>query len=130
MYRLKFYEKEREMFSIANVVHLSDRGTRIVISKLSRHYKLRKYPNIIVKFRNNGGDSGTCYYTERKIIFNHQPSLLVVAHEFAHLMNYEKGKKHHHTKQLMKSIERILDYCFKKECWTQEILRRLGKLNG
>ena len=120
---LKFYQNERYKFPVAKQVHTSDKGAEIIIEKLRRHYKLRKYRKITIKFRNSRG-GGTCYYCERKIILSHNPSLLLIAHEFAHLLNYEKGKSHYHTKQLMISIKRILNYCFKKECWVQEISRR------
>lgn len=129
--RLRFYEKEKEMFPICNETILTDAATRIVIQKLRRHYKLRR--DIVVTFRKPKGGMAHYRYkwsiTKSGIRIQHNPTLLLVIHEFAHIHNRFKFQNGawNHNKKLLRTIAKCARYCKTKKLWIPEIFRRTGE---
>ena len=119
---LKFYQKERKLFSEESVMKVSDEVAEIIFRKLERHFiDSRRYP-FRLRFYGNGG--GACGMWGIRL--PHNPTILLICHELAHRIHRLKygSTKRHHTKKLMRIIKRLITYCRKKNYWKEEIKRR------
>lgn len=106
---LKFYRKESELFEKEQHINLSDSDAKIMIKKLARHYKVNLAKKGFLKFRKHD-QHGTCFHTEDRFSLSHNPNILLICHEFAHLHNYQKFGSGNHTTILMKFIKKSLKY--------------------
>lgn len=114
---LEFYRKERLLFSEQNKIFLSDSLTEKVCRKIARHFKF-EVSSIYFRGRQLSAYS---WYNEKRIRFCHNPSFLLVAHELAHLYNFQKYHSGRHDKKLMKTIEKFLLYCEKKNYFSERL---------
>lgn len=116
--RLKFYEKERQLFGKAYSLYTSDHNAEIIVKKLLRHFapKLPQKRWMEIRFYGNGGARAFMGWTWG-IRFPHNPDFGTICHEVAHLVNYEKYGKFRHDKRLLRTIKQLLDYCEKKSFW-------------
>jgi len=115
-FRLKFYEKEREIFKEEFNTFLSDEEAVVIISKLARHFKLWRITNTIVpayriKFYGTK-QRASVGYNDRVIRIPHNPSLGLIIHELAHIVHGKKYDKWSHDKKLLKIMEKMLNYIY------------------
>jgi hypothetical protein len=103
---------EREKFPEATQVYFSDKNTVLVCRKIARHF------NFLLKNVYFKGNRRSVAYYNRNIRFSHNPTLLTIAHETAHLWQLSKGilrGSRHHTKSMLRLVERILNFCCNNE---------------
>jgi hypothetical protein len=119
---LKFYRKERERFPEAFKIKVSDKDAVKIVNKLCRHFKIRRYKGlgkweykVGVRFWGNGG--ARAFVSWKFIHLPHNPSIGIICHELAHIYNHIRYNNHHHNKRLMRTIERMINYCKKKKYW-------------
>lgn len=124
---LKYYLTEGEEFKEHEEKELPNtKATEIVIEKLLKHFKLRTVRIEFTSGRNHScaGGSHICINVE-------QQNFLVICHEVAHIyqhqklyMNHLHGEKYH-TKEHKRIMKRILNYCKRKNWFSEELDRRL-----
>ena len=112
-YRLKFYEQERELFPTEFNLKITQQEAHKITKKLARHFKFTA-PEL--NFRYNA-DYGLAKLGGWVMNLPKQPDLGLLIHELAHFYNYEKGLNYHHNKKLMKTIQRLIHYCRKRNYW-------------
>jgi hypothetical protein len=115
VYKLKFYEKERELFPTEFNLKISQHDVIKIGRKLSRHFKFTE-PDFYFR---GSVDSGTAMLssTPRLIRLGMDPSWGMFLHELSHVYNKEKYNNSHHNKRLMKTLKRFILYCQKKDFW-------------
>ena len=129
MARLKYYEKEEDAYCKAYGFKLTDDLARLVVRKLCLHFmKLHESEicgcalrNPKVKFFGHR-QSGYASYRGR-ICLSHNPSLGLVCHEVAHLVHRYNSKSTRHTKKLMRTVGRLIDYALKKKLWDENAFK-------
>ena len=116
-YRLKFYGDERREFPTEFNMKITQDEAEKITKKLSRHFKFTA-PEI--NFRYNREDCGLAKLGGWIMNLPKSPNLGIMIHELAHFHNYEKYKNSNHSKKLMKTIRRFVNYCRKKNYWRNE----------
>jgi len=119
MTRLKFYEVEREKFPSAIAMHFCDEQAISISKKLLRHFGVKSQRYCKITFRGRGG-ARAFYGWFWGIKFPHNPDLLMICHEAAHLVNQVKYHNPGHNKKLMQTIKRMLTYAKKKNYLLEE----------
>jgi len=116
---LKFYDKEEQMFPEANKRKLTVQETKIVFSKLCRHFKLDL--TLFFNGRINGG-----FYEKgvRAIELGKNLNFGILCHEIAHDLDHKKRGVTKHDKKLLRVIKRVINYCEKKGWWEDELKAR------
>jgi len=117
---LKFYTNEEDLYPEEKNYKLTEWAAEIILYKLARHFKVR-----LDKVEFYGNNGGTAYLEIAKIRLDHNPNMLEVCHELAHLYNYQYYRGKRHNKKLMKIIGKMVTYCRKKDYWKAEIDRRV-----
>lgn len=102
-------------FGTEAYIKYNDSEALKITNKLARHFKISLGE---MRFYGNGG--GCAYYTRSSIRLPHNPSLLLIIEELAHLYNVQKYRNGHHTKKLMKTIGKMVKYAKKKNYWKEE----------
>jgi len=111
MANLKYYAKERERFKTESELRFTDSDSLKITKKLARHFKFS-----LSEVRFWGYRSGLARSLTR-IRLSHSPSLLLIAHELAHIFNKQKYGNWRHSKKLTKTVSRFLHYCAKMSYW-------------
>lgn len=113
---IKFYDKEREENPKIWKIYLpTQNDVRLIVNKLTRHFKLRP---VDVVFRKRCHNGGTCWSRSREISFH--PTVVsfgTICHELGHQFHYDQTGKRGHTKKLMTRIRRLQRYCEKMNYW-------------
>lgn len=113
---LKFYQKEHKLFPEQSKMFVSDKDAIKISKKLCRHFKFRLHQYYGVSFYGNmKNNNGHAYRWRIKI--PHNCSILLLIHELAHCHNFQKYHNGHHTKRLMTTIKRMINYCKKMNYW-------------
>jgi len=113
---LKFYQKENDAFKTEYNIHLEDKQAIKIAKKISRHFKFT-----VNEIKIYGKKShGYAWFRLNKIKIPHNTSLSLLIHELAHLYEYQKHNNERHNKQLMKTIQKFIKYCRKKNYWLLE----------
>ena len=107
----RFYYTEEKEFPIEHETRLTRTEAKRYVRKICRHFK---QDPIALKFhgKRNRTNSGSSDQEARIISVSHKPSVLVVAHELAHIFT-ESG----HTKRGLAMLEKIIVYSRKKNYW-------------
>lgn len=120
MARLKFYVKERELFPYEHrLIVDSQHHVKLIVGKLCRHYNI-SVPDVIFT-----GRTWAMYFKaeglKKAIIrFPKKINILMICHEVAHHYNLIKKGNYNHSKKLMTTIKRFINYCRKKDYWGYE----------
>lgn len=109
---LKFYQKEREIFREEAQITLTNKEAKKIAYKLARHFKITLNG---VYFKR--GRYSFAYFRTNTLKLRNNPTILTICHELAHLYLYQRTKKAHHNKKLMRVIKRLVEYCRKKNYW-------------
>ncbi len=123
---IQAYLEEDQRYRNLREEKVSEKHAEIIAKKVSRHYKLGVKS---VKFFGNV-DSGHAWKFYDMIKISHNPSLLVVAHELNHFLIWKKyPNRHvnHGSKKWQRCLQRIIDYCEKKNWWKEELGHRAEK---
>lgn len=112
-YSLVFYEKERDWFGEAYGKKLNELQVTRVFKKLKRHYKI---PHWLVINRKRSG--GCC--NRYRIELGKEPSLGLLIHEVAHAVDFKK-RRSRHDKKFKKVMQKVFNYCKKKNWWEKEL---------
>ena len=124
---LRYYAKENEEFKEEGSKTLPNTdATTIVINKLLKHFKLM---NVSINFTSgrNYSRAGSSSITINVSMNN----FLVICHEVAHIYQHQKLYMQHldgeryHTKEHKRILKRMLNYCRKKNWFSEELNRRL-----
>ena len=118
----KWSYKEHEMFKRYYDCKIPDEDAKIVVDKLSRHFKLINSYTGIVHLKFHGGkQSGRAWPSTKQVCLSHGPSLGLIAHELTHLFD---GNIHHGSKKWNRTMWRVINYADKKHWWREEIAKR------
>jgi len=116
MKMLKFYVKERKLFHKEFYdITLTKHETLKITKKICRHFKFRQ-PALVFKYNT---DRGLAKLNSGVINLPKSPNLGILLHELAHIYNYEKLENFHHNKKLMKTLNKFVNYCRKKNYWVK-----------
>lgn len=121
MNNLKFYDIERELFPKEFELKLSNFENLRIARKLARHFKIQVN---LIKFKRGRFSLADTYF--KVIQYLHNTSLGSVCHELAHLWNEQKFNNSNHNKKLMRTIEKLVIYCRKKNYFASERERWLN----
>lgn len=117
MSKLKFYDKEEELFKEAYQKKLCERDSKIVFTKLKRHYGLTGLK--LFCNRKKGGwfsvGKGVC-----SISISKNTTFGVLCHEIGHALDLAVRGKSQHDKELMSAINRVVNYCKRNDWWQKE----------
>ena len=107
-FRLTFYVKERKLFPTEFTMKVDDEKTRMIIAKITRHFKFKV---LTVRFwgKRNNGRAWTY-----EICLSHNPAVAVICHELAHSHNQQKYANMHHNKKLLRTMTRFIEFCRRK----------------
>lgn len=107
----RFYDIEQKEFAIEHEIRLTKIEAKRYVKKICRHFKQEP---ITIKFhgKRNGRNSGSADWEGRIIRVSHNPTVLVLAHELAHIFT-----KSGHTKRGLVMLEKIIVYSRKKNYW-------------
>lgn len=108
---LKFYIKERKEFQTESNIKVQNNQAKKIAKKIARHFKIQLNG---ISFK-KGKKSFAYANNTIKLVDN--PSILIICHELAHLLEYQKKRSMRHNKALMKTISRLIKYCRKKNYW-------------
>lgn len=109
--RLRFYSKESAKFSDSHEIKLTKRETEKIAHKIARHFKFR-CPTVWFNTRTNGH----AYYRDIEVPKN-QPSLYILIHELAHVMDAKKRGTSKHDKKLWRILCMMHKYAAKMHYW-------------
>ena len=113
-YHLKFYFVEKQLFREEYDIKVTDKEAVKICKKLARHFKF-----YISKIRFYGYKRG--FVNAYGIIrLPHNPSIGIICHECAHLLEYEKYHNFRHNKKLLNIMKRFINYCRKKNYWRKK----------
>ena len=112
---LIYYHSEWLKYSKEFDLKLNEEETRKLCRKLIRHFKLKYIERITF----NAVRKGHCIYFKKsapwcRIDFPKNCSLGMICHELAHAWELMKYRKAGHNKKHTKLMERIINYCRKK----------------
>ena len=110
---MKFYATEREEFQTENNAHFEDTQAELICRKISRHYKIKLRA---VTFRNLKCSAGLAHI-DHTITFQHEPSLMVICHELAHVYQWSVNRETRHSKKLLRIMRKMLKFAKKKNYW-------------
>jgi len=111
---IKFYDKEREEFPLEAELTVSDKDCVKICKKIARHFKFHLGE---IRFYGRNGYHNCEAYDDGSIRFVHNPSILHICHELAHIHNLQKYGNWRHNKKLLRTIKRFVNYCRKKNYW-------------
>lgn len=97
---------------------MRDSEAERITNKIARHFKLGKFR---VYFYGNSGSARIWSYGKMRL--SHNPSLATICHELCHPLCYKRYKKRirHGTKKWNYQLNRLIEYCRKKNFWKEEI---------
>jgi hypothetical protein len=120
-----YYEEERQLYSDAYNIQVSDKKGLIIVHKLCKHYKI-----FVPKIKYWGyRDGGTAY--SGLIRLSHNPSIGLIMHEFSHFAKSailqkegiagmkNLGTSHHGTK-FQGALNFVNQYAKTKDYWKNE----------
>jgi len=111
------YRKENGIYSDSYAQKVSDSHAQFIVSRLTRHFKLRT----AVRFW--GAKQSGMAYSSGLIRLSHDPSVGLIAHELAHVMDAQryrwkrKKKTRHASKRWLWLVGRIIRYGKKRNWW-------------
>lgn len=105
----RFYSIEEEEFARENRIYLTRLEAKRFVRKICKHFK---QDPITLKFHRGRRRSGSGNWETRTIRICHDPSVLLLAHEIAHIFT-----KSGHTKRGLAMLEKIILYSRKKYYW-------------
>ena len=123
MTHLVYYRKEDEEFKEAMHKAMSEEEAGIIYPKLCRHFKLRQ-----VRLEWTSGRNHPCC-SDWKVCLNRDWNTFGnLCHEVAHLYQFQypkyKGNGKWHNKKHRRVMKRMINYCQKKNWFTDELNRR------
>ena len=107
----RFYRFEHKAFWQEWQTELTDQEAKRFTKKVCKHFK---HNAITLKFHGKR-ESGEAYLGEDKIGIKHNPSVLLLAHEIAHILT-DSG----HTKRALIMLDKIINYSRKKNYWRKK----------
>jgi hypothetical protein len=110
----KYYFEEYQRFSVEKQIKIEDHTAELIARKIVRHFKFTLNK---VKFYGNGG--GHASYWHDSVTLPHNPSVVMIAHELAHLHNKEKYNNGKHNKRLAATVKRFIAYGHKMKYWEE-----------
>lgn len=128
----KQYAKEAIVYKDIADIKLSNMQAKKIVVKLERHFKInwifnnkkpkcKAYRKIHSSF--NRRTTSIAYTFGSRIEFRHNPDLLTVGHECAHLLaNRRYGKCCYHNKLFNRELKRICNYIRKKNYFNSDKL--------
>lgn len=121
MVHLMYYQKERIEWKDAFDKKIDSEETRIVIKKLSKHFKIR---TPYINFTSGNRISKATSYNDLILNVSYMTWGLV-CHELAHSYIFQKDRQHHgHNKYHWKVMKKMIKYCENKEWFWRELARR------
>lgn len=115
--RLKFYDNERVEFKEAFEKSLSYNELEMVFKKLCRHFKIS--PSLYYG-RGSHANKWSIQIANRWGL-----NFGVLCHELAHVYTWKKyGCRVGHGKKMWNVMRRIINYCKKKNYWSEELDKR------
>ena len=105
----RYHSIEREEFSVERITLLTKIEVKRFVRKICQHFKQEP---ITLKFHRKRKLSGLANWETRTIRLCYDPSVLLVAHELAHIFT-----KSGHTKRSLAMLEKIVLYSRKKNFW-------------
>ena len=111
-YSKKYYFEEKHRFNIEEQIKIEDHTAELIARKIARHFKFTLNK---IRFYGNGG--GRASYWHDSVTLPHNPSVVMIAHELAHLHNSEKYGNGKHNKRLATTVKRFIEYGHKMKYW-------------
>jgi len=87
-----------------------------IFKKIKRHFKINAYVNFSPRMKDGYA------FRNGKILIGTHPSLVIIAHELAHVLEYQKYGSTGHTKRFKKVMLKIVKYIRKKNYWENNIV--------
>ena len=122
-YSLKCYHDEHIKFKEVYAKKLDYDSSEIVIQKLLKHFKIPVWQVRIRRTNKIGG--GKCY-RNGVIKLRWATDFGIVCHELAHFLAYRKYHNMKHNKKMYRIMQKIINYCKRKNYWQDETQKRLA----
>lgn len=107
----RFYSFEHKAFWAEWQTHLTDIEAKRFTRKIAQHFK---HKPITLKFHGKR-KSGVADLGKDRIRIRHNPSVLLLAHEIAHILT-DSG----HTKRALIMLDKIITYARRKNYWRKK----------
>lgn len=107
----RFYTKERQEFAQERWINLTDCEAKRFARKIAKHFKCQ---SVTLKFNGKRKNSGNADLHDNVIRVGHDPTVMVLAHELAHIIT-----RSGHTKRGLACMEKIILYARGKKFWKE-----------
>jgi hypothetical protein len=105
----RFYDIERKEFRQERGTFLTDCEAKRFARKITKHFKSEQ---VTLKFHGGRNGSGNADWDNNIVRVGHDPSVMVLAHELAHIVT-----RSGHTKRGLACMERIILFARAKNYW-------------
>jgi len=123
IYVSNWHDKEIEQYREEHKKKVCDSEAERIVKKIARHFKLGRYQINFHGYKDSGRIWGRGY--GGTVTLSHNPSFALICHELCHSLCYKRYKKHisHGSKKFEYQLQRLINYCRKKNFWQDEINR-------